>query len=228
MLRIWGRRNSINVQKVLWTAAELGLDFELTETGGQFGGTDREEFRARNPNGLVPVIDDDGFVLWESNVIVRYLASRHGGGLSPADLRARASADRWMDWQAIELWPGDTAGLSQPGAHPARRPRRCGARARNRLFRGAHCARRRRACHAALHQWRRILHGRHPARNHRRALEAAAARGGALSPCRRLCGPPARPAGLPRSCRPAAELIFYSGGGSAPARRGSRRQSRNE
>ena len=105
MLRIWGRRNSINVQKVLWTAAELRLAFELVETGGPFGGTDREDFRARNPNGLVPVIDDDGFVLWESNAIVRYLAERHGGGLSPADLRDRASADRWMDWQAIELWP---------------------------------------------------------------------------------------------------------------------------
>jgi glutathione S-transferase len=105
MLRIWGRRNSINVQKVLWTAAELGLAFELIETGGPFGGTDSEEFRARNPNGLVPVIDDDGFVLWESNAIVRYLAGRHSSALSPADPRARASADRWMDWQATELWP---------------------------------------------------------------------------------------------------------------------------
>ena len=105
MLRIWGRRNSINVQKVLWTAAELDLPFELIETGGAHGGTESAEFRARNPNGLVPVIDDDGFTLWESNAIVRYLAARHGGGLSPPELRARASADRWMDWQAIELWP---------------------------------------------------------------------------------------------------------------------------
>ena len=104
MLRIWGRPNSINVQKVLWTAAELDLAVTLIETGGAFGGTENAEFRAMNPNGLVPVIDDDGFVLWESNSIVRYLAAKHGGGLYPEDLRARASAERWMDWQAIELW----------------------------------------------------------------------------------------------------------------------------
>jgi glutathione S-transferase len=104
LLRIWGRPNSINVQKVLWTAAELGLDLTLIQTGGAFGGTDSAEFRRMNANGLVPVIDDDGFVLWESNSIVRYLAAKHGGGLYPEDLRARASAERWMDWQSIELW----------------------------------------------------------------------------------------------------------------------------
>ena len=103
MLRIWGRPNSINVQKVLWTAAELDLDFTLIETGGAFGGTANAEFRAMNPNALVPVMDDDGFVLWESNSIVRYLAAKHGA-LYPEDLRMRASAERWMDWQAIELW----------------------------------------------------------------------------------------------------------------------------
>jgi glutathione S-transferase len=104
VLRIWGRPNSINVQKVLWTAAELELPFTLIETGGEFGGTDAAAFRAMNPNGLVPVIDDDGFVLWESNAIVRYLAAKHQHRLYPADLEARASAERWMDWQAIELW----------------------------------------------------------------------------------------------------------------------------
>ena len=103
MLRIWGRANSLNVQKVLWTAAELGRDFTLIETGGAFGGTDDPDFRARNPNGLVPVIEEDGFVLWESNAIVRYLAA--GTALAPADPRERGSADRWMDWQATELWP---------------------------------------------------------------------------------------------------------------------------
>ena len=106
MLRIWGRRNSINVQKVLWAAAELAVDFELVETGGPFGGIDRAEFRARNPNGLVPVIDDDGFVLWESNVIVRYLAERYGmGALCPAEQRERYDTEKWMDWQTTAVWP---------------------------------------------------------------------------------------------------------------------------
>ncbi len=106
MLKIVGRVNSINVQKVVWCARELGLPFERTNIGGAFGGTDTPAYRAINPNGLVPVIDDDGFVLWESNAIVRYLAAGHGvGNLWPDSLKARADADRWMDWQATELGP---------------------------------------------------------------------------------------------------------------------------
>jgi len=106
MLRIMGRINSINVQKVVWCARELGLPFERTDIGGAFGGTETPAYRAINPNGLVPVIDDDGFVLWESNAIVRYLAAGHSvGNLWPHSLKARADADRWMDWQATELGP---------------------------------------------------------------------------------------------------------------------------
>ena len=98
MLRIWGRRNSINVQKVLWCCGELGLDYERIDAGGVFGLTRDPEYLALNPNGLVPTISDDGFVLWESNAIVRYLAARHGSGtLWPEDLRERADAERWMD-----------------------------------------------------------------------------------------------------------------------------------
>ena len=105
MLTIWGLTNSINVQKVLWGCAELGLAYERIDAGGAFGVSDTPEYRAMNPNGLVPTIDDDGFVLWESNVIVRYLAAKHGvGTLYPADLRERAEADRWMDWQVTTLW----------------------------------------------------------------------------------------------------------------------------
>jgi glutathione S-transferase len=105
-LRIWGRMSSINVQKVVWAARELGLPFERIDAGGAFGGNRTPEFLRMNPNGKIPVIDDDGFVLWESNAIVRYLAARHGGGsLWPDDPRARADADRWMDWQATELSP---------------------------------------------------------------------------------------------------------------------------
>ena len=105
-LRIWGRLSSINVQKVVWTARELGLPFERIDAGGAFGGNRTPEYLRMNPNGKIPVIDDDGFVLWESNAIVRYLAAKHGAGtLWPADLHQRADADRWMDWQATELTP---------------------------------------------------------------------------------------------------------------------------
>ena len=106
MLRIWGRTNSINVQKVLWCCAELGLPHERIDAGGPFGVVNTPEYRALNPNSLVPTIDDGGFILWESNVIVRYLASRHGEGtLCPGDPRARFVAEQWMDWQATTLWP---------------------------------------------------------------------------------------------------------------------------
>ena len=107
MLRIWGRENSINVQKVLWCCAELDIPFERIDTGGTFGGTDSAEYLTLNPNGLIPTISDDGFVLWEANVIVRYLAKKHGlGTLYSEDLKDQAEADRWMDWQMGTVWAG--------------------------------------------------------------------------------------------------------------------------
>ena len=106
MLKIWGRLTSVNVQKVVWCADELGLEYERVEAGGKYGVVNTPDYRAMNPNGLVPVINDGGYVLWESNAIVRYLAGRHGAGtLCPADARTRADADRWMDWQAVSLNP---------------------------------------------------------------------------------------------------------------------------
>jgi len=96
-LVIWGRLNSHNVKKVAWLAVEAGIDHERRDIGGPFGFTDA--YLAMNPNRLIPTIDDDGFVLWESNAILRYLAARHAPGLWPADPRVRALADRWMDWQ---------------------------------------------------------------------------------------------------------------------------------
>jgi len=105
MLKIWGRRNSINVQKVLWCCGELGLDFERIDAGLEFGVNDTPEYRAMNPNGLVPTINDDGFVLWESQAIVRYLARKHGQGtLWPSDPHTCANADRWMEWNSTTLW----------------------------------------------------------------------------------------------------------------------------
>jgi glutathione S-transferase len=106
-LKIWGRHTSINVQKVLWTCAELGLAFERVDVGGGFGGLDTPEYLRMNPNGRIPVIEDDGFVLWESNSIVRYLAATRGmGTLCPAAPRERADAERWMDWQLCHVLPG--------------------------------------------------------------------------------------------------------------------------
>lgn len=109
MLRIWGRRNSSNVRKVLWTAAILGIDFELIEAGGAFGGLDTPEFLAMNPNRLVPVIDHDGFVLWESHAIIRYLANEfdEAGTLYPSLPQPRAEVDRWLDWLASTLQPAE-------------------------------------------------------------------------------------------------------------------------
>ena len=106
MLRIWGRLSSVNVQKVVWCADEIGLDYERVDAGGAFGLTRSPEYLAMNPNALVPVIEDDGFVLYESNAIVRYLAARHSRGvLWPEALRERADADRWMDWQTNTYQP---------------------------------------------------------------------------------------------------------------------------
>lgn len=105
MLKIWGRTNSINVQKVLWCCAEIGVKYERIDAGMQFGVNNTPEYKAMNPNGLVPLIDDDGFVLWESHAIVRYLARKHGmGTLCPTDPKMAADADRWMEWYSTTLW----------------------------------------------------------------------------------------------------------------------------
>jgi len=110
MLTIWGRVNSINVQKVLFCAEELGLAYKRVDAGRGFGVNDTPEYLAMNPNGLIPVISDGGFVLWESNAIVRYLCAKHSDGmLWPHDLKARAEADRWMDWQQTTLGPAMNA-----------------------------------------------------------------------------------------------------------------------
>ena len=106
MLKILGRDTSSNVMKVLWACAELGLKFEHEDVGGVYGGNDTADFRRLNPNGLVPVIVDDGFINWESNSCVRYLAAKHDpGGLYPDDLQVRAVAERWMDWQVTTVSP---------------------------------------------------------------------------------------------------------------------------
>ena len=100
MLTVWGRRNSGNVQKVMWAIGELGLAYERRDVGGSFGQLDTPEFRTMNPNSKVPVIQDGGHCLYESNTVVRYLSSAYGyGDLFPDDLKVRSQADLWMDWQ---------------------------------------------------------------------------------------------------------------------------------
>jgi len=96
---LYGRRNSTNVVPVLWGLEELGLRYRRKDLGGSFGGLDTPEFLALNPNGRIPVLDDDGFVVWESNSIVRYLFDVYGeGALGSKDCRQRARSDQWMEW----------------------------------------------------------------------------------------------------------------------------------
>jgi glutathione S-transferase len=103
-VKILGKPGSINVRKVLWTCAELGLPFELEAWGEGFRPTSAPEFLAMNPNAMVPVLVDAGLVLWESNTICRYLCAQHGGAaLLPAAPKQRAVVEQWMDWQATEL-----------------------------------------------------------------------------------------------------------------------------
>jgi len=99
MLKIWGRTNSVNVKKALWCVEELSLPYERIDAGMQHGVVNTPEYRRMNPNGLVPTLEEDGFVLWESHSIVRYLAARYGKGvLWPMEERTRAIANQWMDW----------------------------------------------------------------------------------------------------------------------------------
>ena len=106
MLKLWGRVNSINVQKVLWALEELKVPYERTDAGMAFGVINEPFYKKMNPNSRVPTIDDDGFILWESNAIVRYLAAKHGAGsLYPNDPKERADSDRWMDWTSNHVAP---------------------------------------------------------------------------------------------------------------------------
>ena len=106
MLKILGRRTSGNTQKVLWCCDELGIAYEREDVGREFGKNQEPAYLTLNPNGRVPTIVDDGFVLWESNAIVRYLCAKHGmGTLCPPELQRRSDMERWMDWQQTTLRP---------------------------------------------------------------------------------------------------------------------------
>jgi glutathione S-transferase len=110
MMKIWGRTTSSNVQKVMWAIGEMGLRYERIDVGGPFGKNKEPAYLAMNPNGLVPTLEeDDGFLLWESNSITRYLAAKHQSAvLEPKDPHTRALAHQWMDWQLSVLGPAIT------------------------------------------------------------------------------------------------------------------------
>jgi glutathione S-transferase len=106
MLKVWGRTTSGNVQKVMWTIGELGLPHQRIDVGREFGGLDTDEYGALNPNRRIPTLEDGDVIVWESNVIVRYLSARFGAGtLWPLDPATRAITDEWMDWQQTTLLP---------------------------------------------------------------------------------------------------------------------------
>ena len=106
MLKVWGRKDSSNVQKVVWCCDELGVPFERIDIAGAFGQNRDQPYLDLNPNGLIPTIEDEGFVLWESNSILRYLIEKFGKGrLLPSTMEARANANRWMDWQLTAMNP---------------------------------------------------------------------------------------------------------------------------
>ncbi|MCX8520868.1 MAG: glutathione S-transferase [Rhodoferax sp.] len=114
MLHIWGRLSSLNVRKVVWTAQELGLDFQRTDAGMAFGIVQTPHYLAMNPNAKVPLLQDGELVLWESNVMVRYLCAKHASGsLYPTDLAQRFNAERWMDWQQTSFNPAGSPGFKQ-------------------------------------------------------------------------------------------------------------------
>jgi glutathione S-transferase len=141
MLHLWGRLSSINVRKVVLCAQVLGLELPRTDAGLAYGVVDTPDYRERNPNGLVPLLVDGDFTLWESNTIVRYLCARYGAAptlpaargslppegappclgrpgaavlkLYPQDLQQRFNAERWMDWQQTTLNRAGSAAFVQ-------------------------------------------------------------------------------------------------------------------
>ncbi len=131
MLKIWGRTNSVNVQKVLWCLTELGVPCERMDAGLEHGRNRESWFLALNPNGRIPLLQDGEFSLWESNTIVRYLSARYGSGsLCPEQLETRALAERWMDWQLSTLiGPVSTVFWNLIRTPPERRDLRAIARA---------------------------------------------------------------------------------------------------
>ncbi len=120
MITIWGRANSVNVQKVLWCCDELVLPYERIDAGLQFGRNNEPDYLAMNPTGKIPTLVDDDFVLWESNSILRYLVLQYGESslLYPSEPRLRSSIDRWLDWSLTTLQPTEKPVFWLSCVHP--------------------------------------------------------------------------------------------------------------
>ena len=121
MLKIWGRKDGSNVIKVMWCLGEIGVEYERIDWGGEFGGNDDPEYREKNPNGRVPTLEEeDGFTLWESGAVTRYLCAKYSpGDLYPENLHERAAADKWMDWSSINFAAFNAVYLDQYFRVPA-------------------------------------------------------------------------------------------------------------
>lgn len=142
MLKIWGRKNSSNVRKALWIAQELGLDFESIDAGGAFGVVNEPHYRARNPNGLVPMLEDGDLTLWESNTIVRYLCAEYGAELAGTWTTRASALGRQMDGlDHLFLRRTVPSAVLGPAAHPGRPARLGGDQRRAQAVRPAagHC-----------------------------------------------------------------------------------------
>jgi glutathione S-transferase len=105
MITVHGRNTSSNVQPVVWLLAELGLPHQRLDVGGAFGGTDTAEYRAKNPMGLIPTLEDEDVTIFESQAILRYLAARYGEAFWPRDPVRRAKVDQWMEWSKTTVAP---------------------------------------------------------------------------------------------------------------------------
>ena len=198
MLKIWGRNNSSNVQKVVWLCEELALPFERIDLGGAFGGTGTPEYLALNPNGRIPTLDDDGFVLWESNAILRYLAGKYGSeAMWPHDARQRARCDRWLDWQQTTLAADFVSIVFALLRTPPMREIGCHRRRHGAPGYGAENIR----CpigRPRLHHWRYLEHRRHSDRHLDLSMVLVRTGGPRSTQHRRLVRPPTSARRLPQ------------------------------
>ena len=179
MIKIWGRNTSSNVQKAMWAVGELGLAHERIDIGGAFGMNREPKYLAMNPNGLVPTLEEeDGFLLWESNSIVRYLAGKHdkAGALEPKDAHARALASQWMDWQLSVVGPAITPAFWGLIRTPEDKRDMAAIKASQEKTAAAMQITRRATGQDQIRRRRRVLLRRHSGRRHVLSLHAAGAR----------------------------------------------------
>src|SRR5262245_41564498 len=201
MPTVWGRRSSFNLQRVMWLVGELSLVHRHIEVGGRFGGLDTPEFRAMNPHGRVPVIDDGGLVVWESHTILRFLAARYGrGSFWSDDAGARSQVERWMDWSQTTPQPDFLMGVCwdfyrtpEAAAQLACDPRQ------GRALCAAFPIARPHVCGPPVPRRRRAQPGRHPGWHVPLSLLRARHRAAVRPQRGGLVPAPAGPRGLPRA-----------------------------